>query len=141
MKRDIAGVWRLETWRKHGDDGTLRYPFGEKPLGTLIYTPDGYMAVQMLEAQRATLDTDDALGGTTDERAAAYSSCLAYFGRYEVQGESVIHHVEGSLFPNWSMTTQDRPFVCKGEELSLQVKDENGRITNEILWRREGCRS
>ena len=47
MKRDIAGAWRLETWRKHAEDGTLSYPFGEKPLGTLIYTPDGYMAVQL----------------------------------------------------------------------------------------------
>lgn len=141
MKRDIAGAWRLETWRKHEEGGTFSYPFGEQPVGTLIYTPDGYMAVQMLEAERGLLATDDALGGTPEERASAYSSCLAYFGRYEVQGESVIHHVEGSLFPNWSKTTQERPFECRGNELSLQVKDEQGRVTNEILWRREGCRS
>lgn len=141
MERDVTGAWRLETWRKLGEGGTVSYPFGEKPLGTLIYTPDGHMAVQMLAAERASLDTDNALGGTADERAAAYSSSLAYFGRYEVKGESVIHHVTGSSFPNWSMTTQERPFVCRGEELCLQVKDVDGHVTNEILWRRDACRS
>jgi hypothetical protein len=138
MKRDIAGAWRLDTWRKLATDGSVSYPFGEQPVGTLLYTPDGYMAVQMLVAERPRLATDDALGGSVEERASAYSSCLAYFGRYEVKGESVIHHVTGSLFPNWSQTTQERPFVCRGDELCLQVKDSSGRVTNEIIWRREG---
>jgi hypothetical protein len=139
MEPTIAGVWRLTTWRRTEDDGAVVYPFGKAPQGLLIYTPDGYMAVQMVVAKRPLLDTNDALGGSVEERAAAYSSCLAYYGSYQVEGHRVIHRVEASLFPNWSKTTQDRPFVREGRELSLRVLGPEGQLTNEIVWEREDC--
>ncbi len=132
----IVGTWALETWRRYETDGTSFYPFGERPDGLLIYTPEGHMAVQMVQADREKLKTDDALGGTLSERAHAYSTCLAYFGRYQVEGESVVHLLDGSLFPNWSGTHQARPFVLDGSQLVLQVKEPDGRLSNEIVWRR-----
>lgn len=137
MQRHIAGTWRLETWRRYNTDGSVAYPFGKKPRGILIYTRDGRMAVQMLSAERATIDTTDPLGGSAEARAAAYSTCLAYFGSYEVDGETVIHRVDASLFPNWSETVQARPFVFDGGALVLQVKGDDGRVTNEMIWARE----
>lgn len=131
---NITGTWALRAWRRYLDNGTVVYPFGENASGLLIYTSDGYMAVQMLTADRPPLQTDDPIGGSLEERAAAYSSCLAYFGRYEVDGPNVTHKVESSLFPNWSDTIQERPFVCSGGELSLQVRTEDGHLTNEIVW-------
>jgi hypothetical protein len=125
-------------WRRFGEDGTVAFPFGEDASGVLIYTPDGNMAVQMLTADRPRLNTDDPIGGDVGERAAAYSSCLAYFGTYEVDGQSVIHNVEAALFPNWSRTLQQRPFVRNGNELSLRVMGDDGRLTNEIVWIRKG---
>ena len=133
---NIEGSWALETWRRSEVDGSVSYPFGEKPNGILIYTPDGHMAVQMVEANRALLDTDDALGGSEAERAQAYSSCLAYFGRYRIEGRSVVHELNGSLYPNWSGTDQARPFVLDQCRLVLQVEEPDGRISNEIIWRR-----
>lgn len=133
---DIVGTWILEGWRRYRQDGSIQHPFGERPRGLLIYTPDGYMAVQMVSAQRCRLDTDDALGGSEAERAQAYSTCLAYFGRYRLEKETVVHELEGSLFPNWSNTSQVRPFVIDGHRLILQVKDETGRLTNDIGWSR-----
>ena len=139
MKRHIAGTWRLKTWRRLAADGTVSYPFGEAPRGILIYTREGRMAVQMLTAGRPLIDTSDPLGGTVEARAAAYSTCLAYFGRYEVDGETVTHRVEASAFPNWSNTVQARPFVYDGRELVLQVTAEDGRVTNEMVWERGGA--
>jgi hypothetical protein len=141
MKSDIAGTWILKTWRRFGDDGTLVFPLGEDPSGILIYTEDGNMAVQMLTANRPRLNTDDPVGGDAEERAAAYSSCLAYFGTYKVDGQKVIHNVEAALFPNWSQTFQERPFVRNGNELSLQVIGEDGRLSNEIIWTRKSSDS
>jgi len=137
MEPRIAGTWRLKTWRRFEEDGSVFYPFGEDACGILIYSPDGHMAVQMLASERPLIETDDALGGSEQQRAAAYSSCLAYFGTYEVRGQSVVHKVAASLFPNWSNTVQERPFVRNGQELVLQVTTEDGRITNEIVWERE----
>lgn len=133
---DISGTWRLATWRRYEDDGTFFYPFGEQPDGILVYTPDGFMAVQMVQADRPTLDTDNAIGGTEGERAGAYSTCLSYFGRYRFDGEQVVHMLDGSLFPNWSGTSQVRPFRLDDGDLVLEVRDASGRITNEIVWRR-----
>jgi Lipocalin-like domain len=140
MSINIAGSWRLVAWRRLGEGGEITYPLGEDASGLLIYTADGKMAVQMLAADRPSIATDDALGGDLHQRGAAYSTCLAYFGSYEVQGDSVIHRVDGSLFPNWSGTVQTRPFTCNGKELVLRTpptEGADGTVVNELSWVRE----
>lgn len=137
MQLDIAGTWQLVTWKRHPDETHVVYPLGENPLGILIYTADGSMAVQMLVADRPALNTEDPVGGSTEERAQAYSTCLSYFGSYEVTANAVIHHVDAALFPNWSNSTQARPYVLDNGRLILQVKDDSGRVTNEIIWERK----
>ena len=139
MSVDIVGSWNLAAWRRLEGD-TVTYPLGEDATGPLIYTADHKMAVQMIAANRGAISTDDALGGDAQERAAAYSTCLAYFGSYNVQGDDVIHRVEGSLFPNWSGTVQSRPFTRKGHELVLRTPPMTGpagTVVNEMSWVRE----
>lgn len=134
MQHEITGTWKLITWKRHRDDGTIVYPLGETPRGLLIYTADGSMAVQMVVADRPGLDTADPVGGEVNQRAEAYSTCLAYFGTYEVRDDEIVHNVDAALFPNWSNTSQARPFVFDEGNLVLQVKDDKGRVTNEIIW-------
>ena len=45
-------------------------------------------------------------GGTDTRARAAFATFIAYGGRYEVTGDTVAHHVETSLFPNWVGTRQ-----------------------------------
>ncbi|MGA2075108.1 MAG: lipocalin-like domain-containing protein [Terriglobia bacterium] len=137
MAIDIVGAWKLVAWRRIAEDGTATYPLGEDASGVLIYTADAKMAVQMIASNRPSIDTTDALGGDEQQRAAAYSTCLAYFGSYEVQGDSIVHHVDGSLFPNWSGTVQTRPFTRSGEELVLRTppsQGPDGTVVNELSW-------
>jgi hypothetical protein len=136
MANEIAGTWHLKTWKRHLDDDTTVHPLGLTPHGILIYTPGGDMAVQMVVAERPRLDTEDPVGGDVEQRAQAYSTCLSYFGTYEVRDGQVVHHVDAALFPNWSNTTQARPFVFDDGDLILQVKDGNERVTNEMIWTR-----
>ena len=133
----VKGQWRLITWRRIADGDVVTYPFGESPSGLLIYTAEGHMAVQMIEADRPALDTSDPLGGDTEQRAAAYSTQLAYFGRYEVSGDEVTHRIDGSSFPNWSGTDQVRPFLCDGETLILRTPPslvDGVTVVNEMSW-------
>ncbi len=135
----LPGSWRLVTWRRVVEGGETTYPLGTDPIGVLIYTHDGHMAVQMLARERAQMATDNSLGGTGEEQSAAYSSCLAYYGTYTFDGESVTHKVEGSLFPNWSATTQVRPVELCGEQLILKTPPTpgpTGTVVNEIVWER-----
>ena len=92
----------MVAWRRVADDGTVTYPLKEDAHGLLVYAANGQMIVQLAAADRPQLDTNDALGGDVQARADAYSTCLAYFGTYEVDGDKVIHRVDASLFPNWS---------------------------------------
>ncbi len=124
-------------WRRITNGSTITFPFGEDAIGILIYTEDLKMAVQMLSANRPRIDSSDALGGDVQQRAAAYSTCLAYFGSYVVQGDKIIHQVDGSLFPNWSATMQARPFAYDGTVLVLStppVESAGVSVVNEISW-------
>jgi Lipocalin-like domain len=47
---------------------------------------------------------------------------VSYSGRYEFRGDSVIHHVELSLFPNWSGVDQERLVEVTGNRLTLRTK-------------------
>lgn len=136
MAVDIVGSWRLAAWRRL-DGTTVSYPLGEDATGLLIYTADHRMAVQMIAANRALISTQDPLGGNPQQRAAAYSTCLAYFGSYEVEGNDVIHRIDGSLFPNWSGTVQTRPLTHEGRELVLRtppMEVSAGTVVNEMSW-------
>jgi hypothetical protein len=99
------------------------------------------MAVQIVAAGRPELATEDPLGGDLAARAGAYSTYLAYFGGYELDGETVVHHIDGSLFPNWSDEKQVRPFVADGDELVLRTPpmadDSGGTVVNELVWTRD----
>lgn len=133
----ILGSWSLRGWRRIIDGGEPTYPLGEAATGVLIYADDGTMAVQMVAADRPSIDTDDALGGDPGQRAAAYSTCLAYFGTFEVEGDRVIHRVRGSLFPNWSGSVQSRPIAFEGDVLVLRTPPTTGpggAVVNEISW-------
>ena len=138
---DISGVWRLLAWRRISDDGSITYPLGESVEGVLVYTPQGTMAVHMASANRPNIDSADPLGGDAAQRAAAYSSCLAYFGSYQVRGNEVIHNIASSLYPNWSGTNAARPFEISGDELVLRTPpapDGSETVVNEMRWARLG---
>jgi hypothetical protein len=137
---DLCGVWNLTAWRRIADDGTITYPLGEDARGQLVYTETGRMAVQMTGESRPLLETSDPLGGDTRQRADAYSTCLAYVGSYEVRGDTVVHWIDVSLFPNWSGAEQIRPFSYSHDELVLRTPPTasgTGVIINEISWVRD----
>jgi hypothetical protein len=137
----LGGTWKLIAWRRIAEDGTVNYPLGADARGQLIYTSNGQMAVQITGANRSPIATDDPLGGDAQARADAYSTYLAYFGTYEVQGESVVHRIDGSLFPNWCGEKQVRPFTSERDELVLRtppMQVANGTtVVNELAWARE----
>jgi hypothetical protein len=140
MSEELVGTWQLVAWRRLADDGTVTYPLGEDAHGLLVYTRDGRMAVHMMAANRPALDTTDPLGGPVQQRADAYSTCLAYFGSYEVRDKTVIHRVDASLYPNWSGAEQERPLTYEDGQLVLRTPPTpgpHGTVVNEIAWTRE----
>lgn len=81
---------------------------GDSPQGLLVYSGDGTMIALMARAERPAIASADVTGGTDAERSRAFESFIAYGGRFEVDGDEVVHHVEMSQFPNWVGTVQRR---------------------------------
>ncbi len=117
----LVGVWRLVTFETRSDDGQTDHLFGPDPAGLLIYTDSGHMSVSIANARRRPFAAGDILAGTVDEKAAAMESYISYCGRYEYRGESVTHHVEMSLFPNWAGHEQERRVSLVGDRLTLEA--------------------
>ncbi|NTJ44311.1 lipocalin-like domain-containing protein [Agrobacterium larrymoorei] len=140
--KSIQGEWNLVGWERKTPGQDVVLPFGKKPKGLLIYAPDKSMAVQMIAADRAQIGTGDPLGGTDAQKAAAYSSNLSYFGRYEVEGDVIVHAVTGSAYPDWSGTVQRRSFVLDGDRLVLKTipaADDETRVVNSMFWVRSSA--
>ena len=134
---ELLGSWRLVRWRRINADGTESFPLGEDAQGTLLYTDDGYMSAMMTAADRPVIEGVDPLGGDPEARAAAYSTCLAYSGTWQRQGDTVIHRLIDSLYPNWSGTIQPRAIEDRDGELVLRTpQDGPDAVVNEIAWAR-----
>ena len=118
----LVGGWRLRSWVALGDDGSETFPMGDAPTGLLAYTEGGTMVALMAPADRPRFGSDDLTGGTPDEQARAFSTFVAYAGRYRIEGDAIIHTVETSLFPNWVGTVQRRRWT---------LSDDGGTLTLE----------
>jgi lipocalin-like protein len=136
----LVGTWRLTSWSARREDGVVTYPFGERAEGSLVYTAGGWMIAMLAASDRVSLSAGDGVGGSEAERAAAFSTYVAYCGTYEVEGDVVVHRVAMSLFPNWVGGEQKRYLELSGDELVLRMPplEIEGKVTvNEFRWIRE----
>ena len=100
LRDEITGTWRLLSYEARGSDGSVSYPLGRDAVGYIMYTEDGFMSVSMMASARRRYADGDLRGGTDEEKLAAADSYVSYCGRYEIQDDSVFHHVEVAFFPN-----------------------------------------
>lgn len=138
----LVGCWQLVRFDARTPDGAVVHlPLGDAPHGVLIYTRDRRMSVVISAANRPEIRSDDMFGGTEAERAAAFASCLAYAGRYEILGDRVVHSLEVSSLPNWLGLEQVRFVEMKEDTLVLRTPPTlaGGQPTiGELEWRRAG---
>ena len=139
-KERFVGTWALTSSEFRRADGQEVYPRGKNPAGRLMYDTNGYMAAQVMGRDRPPFATGDILGGTPDEIKTALEGYQAYYGTYEVNDDeaTVIHHVEGGLFPNWIGADQKRFFKFTGNRLTLGTApmQVGGQITGTLVWER-----
>lgn len=133
IRERLAGCWRLVGYQVYAaDGGESDRPLGDDPLGTILYTPDGYMSAQL--ARPGPYEDDD-------EPNAYY---IAYSGSYDVdeQAKTVAHHVQVSVIPSWLGTTQIRQVQFGGTDtLELSASEPRRRdgvmCTTSISWSRQ----
>jgi Lipocalin-like domain len=135
----LVGTWRLVVWENRNADGRVTYPLGEDAEGLIMYGDDGYMFVAIMRARRVPFDAGDLLRGSAEEKAQAAETYVSYCGRYDFEGDRVVHHVELSLFPNWVGADQERLVEIAGNRLTLSTRPmllEGTKQTAHLIWER-----
>jgi hypothetical protein len=131
----LVGNWKLVSWQVVSEDGARDF-FGSKPKGSLILTRER-RAMALTTAENRTP------GETEPERAALYTSMLAYTGKYRVEGEEFITTVDASWNEKWNGTEQRRRFKIDGDKLIIESAPAAsilfpGKVDfRKIVWERE----
>jgi hypothetical protein len=121
LRDALTGAWELVDVIERGDDDAVRRPFGERPLGLILYTPDGYMSAQLMPRETG---------------AAGWETYFAYSGSYSVDEDAgtVTHSVVVSLRPDWIGTEQIRVATVQGDELELATASPSPSGMPDPLW-------
>jgi len=133
----LLGTWKLKSHVVTNAAGERSTPYGESPTGYLSYAVDGRMQV-IGAANRRTVPAGPT--PTDDERLALYDTMFAYAGRYSIESDKVIHHVDVSWNEIWNGTEQIRLFVVSGNTLTLTTRIADPATGTEahysVVWER-----
>jgi hypothetical protein len=139
--QNLIGAWKLVSAEYRRKSGEAIEIYGANPMGQLIYDARGNMSIQIMRQGRPKFAAADRLGGTPEEKKAALEGYLAYFGTFTINvgRQSVTHHIQGSLLPNWVGVDQERFFEVNGDQLtlrtpSLMIGGEDA--VGQIVWER-----
>ncbi|MDQ3865508.1 MAG: lipocalin-like domain-containing protein [Actinomycetota bacterium] len=127
------------SWENRTLEGEVTHPLGEDASGYIAYTEDGYVFVAIMRRGRRPFEVGDLLSGGTAEKARAAETYVSYCGRYELHGETVVHHVLLSLFPNWEGVAQERLVRIDGDTLTLSTRPlllAGRQQTAHLRWER-----
>jgi hypothetical protein len=140
MHDRLAGTWKLVSASSSTASGERNdAPFSPSPAGFLTYTQDGRVTAMISYGGRKPLSSSDSRLAPREEEAEAFRTFLANAGRYRLDGDKVIHHVEISSIQNWVETDLIRSIKFEGERIVLLTPPapDGGTIhTFELIWER-----
>jgi hypothetical protein len=110
LKDQIVGTWDFVVAEVTAPDRKKSFPFGEKPKGILIFTPDGRFAQIHVAGEVPKIASNNRLTGTPEEYRAIMHGSISVFGSYTIDEakKTVTYHIASSTFPNWQGEAQTR---------------------------------
>ena len=124
----LVGTWQVMEMVDTDPAGNSQHPYGEHPMGYIVYDATGHMHVQVMRTPATPPFVAGDQKGSEQEVRAAYDGYVAYFGTYRVDEaqSKVIHQVQGSLMPSYTGTDQPRPIKLVGDELIIEGNTPDG---------------
>ena len=134
--RQLAGSWKLSSWTIQIIGGDVTEPLGRNPKGRAVFTPDGYMAVVIVAANRKPAANDA-------ESAALLKTLMVYTGPFTIDGDKFTTKVDMSW--NELLTGQDqvRFFKLEGDKLTIRTAEQPSgvypgkKVVGTLTWERE----
>jgi hypothetical protein len=106
----IVGTWKLvSVVYQDVATGEKSMPLGAHPVGYQLATAAGRW-IAIVNGEGRAIPTTEA------ERSAALLSMIAYTGRWHVEGDKIVTHVEAAWQPAWVGTDQIRQFRFDGDD-------------------------
>lgn len=143
IKNEIIGAWKLLSYIEVPvGGGESLFPMGKTPKGTLIYSPDGFMSVQISDSEMRNYDVEDRILASESELLDRIRKYIAFSGQYTVDNvlACVIYNIDISLFPNWEGLKQVRKLDFEGDVLyqkSLEPIHSGGILVNAYMtWQK-----
>ena len=132
----LFGSWELTKFEIISTDGTT-VPFCENSTGIIIYEKSGHMSVSINCGEHGA-DKVPSKKSPGDD----YGGMLFYAGSFEIQGDSVVHHITNSS--HTSLIGKDairKVETLTDTDLVLTGKFGSGGQTLRIEWIRESTSS
>ncbi len=138
LAKQIMGTWILVSIY-HEQDGKRIEPYGDKPRGSMILTPDGHFSMFFMRASLPKFASNNRMTGTAEENQAVVQGSLAFYGTYAVASEkeqTVNLHIEGDTFPNVDGQDQKRIMTVEGDELRVTNPTTTIGGVAYVVWKR-----
>lgn len=136
----FVGTWGLDDYRLIRADGAIRKPWGDHVAGLLIYSPEGYMSATLMPSVRRKT-THLETPSSSNDMSHRSARCIAYAGTFSVDAETIIHHVEVSLFLRWVGLPQVRYYEVTSDRLILKtppIPRLGKHLVGQLTWTRRG---
>jgi hypothetical protein len=129
----FIGAWRLVSVEDRRADGSLTYPYGERPRGLLLYDATGRMSVQIMRSDRPPLSSNEWAEVRAEEIKSTVEGFTAFFGTYEINEAeaTIIHRVEGHVLPDSVGKELKRHYEFSGNRLVLKPS-----ASRKVTWER-----
>lgn len=125
---ELLGTWKMLSWtRTSVGTGEVTNALGPEPIGYIAYHADGRMMAYVERRGRSV--SGGALA--VEAKADLFDSMLAYTASYAIEGNTVIHTVDGSWNPAWGTTPLIRPFLLEGDHLVISGAPGRDPTTGE----------
>lgn len=142
VRKQFEGTWSLVAVENTNADGSKTLPYGESPVGMLVFTSKGDYAIQILKSVRPKVAANDKNKATNEENAALVQGNNSHFGTYTVDmlSSTITFNVQHAFYPNWEGTIQVRTFILEGNMLSYVVTHttNGGSVTAKVVWKKKG---
>jgi hypothetical protein len=132
---ELLGTWRMLSWTRMSiATGNVQDALGSNPIGYIAYHSDGRVMAFVQRRDRAVADGPL----TAAQKAELFDSMLAYTASYRIEGDTVIHTVDGSWNPLWGQEPLIRPFKLNGNSLVISGAPGRDPVTgDEVVYRME----
>ncbi len=119
MPNELLGTWRLVS-ATFEDRGRVTRPYGTRPAGMLVFTPDLHFVEVLTNADTPWFASSRRGEGSDAENRRAMAGAIGFFGTYTVDraGRFAGNCVDGATFPNWVGSIRTK------RELALEVRGD-----------------